>query len=146
VGKVPHKGKVLLLTGLTYGLMVMLLGSSPALLGGLPALLGRLSALLDGLPVLIFAFGAIAILVASASQTIFRAANNSTLLEITPRRLQGRVVGLTFLDMGAQSLAAVLAGTVTDIWNVSVGFAVIGAICLAIVALIGLGAPAVRRL
>ncbi len=123
MGKVPHKGKVLLLTGLTYGFMVVLLG---------------------GLPVPIFAFGVV--IVAGASQTIFRATNNSTLLEITPRRLQGRVVGMTFLDMGAQSVAAVLAGTVTDIWNVSVGLAVIGATCVAIVALIGLGVPTVRRL
>ena len=123
MGNVPHKGRVILITGLAYGAMVMLLG---------------------GLPVPLMAFAVV--IVAGASQTVFRAANNSTLLEITPRRFQGRVVSITFLDMGVQALAAILAGIVTDLWSVSVGFLVIGGICVLIVGLVGLGVPAVRRL
>ena len=123
MGNVPHKGRVILITGLSYGAMVMLLG---------------------GLPVPWLAFAVV--IVAGASQTVFRAANNSTLLEITPRRFQGRVVSITFLDTGVQALAAILAGIVTDLWSVTVGFLVIGGICVLIVGLVGLGVPAVRRL
>ncbi len=123
MGNVPHKGRVILITGLVYGAMVMLLG---------------------GLPVPLLAFGVV--IFAGASQTVFRAANNSTLLQITPQRFQGRVVSITFLDMGVQAVAAILAGVVADAWGVSVGFLVIGGICVLIVGLIGLGVPAVRRL
>ena len=123
MGNVPHKGRMLLITGVSYGAMVMLLG---------------------GLPVPMLAFAVV--VVAGASQTVFRTANNSTLLEITPRQYQGRVVSATFLDMGVQSLAAILAGAVTDRWDVSIGFVVIGGICVLIVALVGLGVPRVRRL
>ena len=80
------------------------------------------------------------------AQTVFRAANNSTLLQITPARLQGRVVSITFVDMGVQALAAILAGVVTDAWGVSAGMLVLGGVCVAIVWAIGLGVPGVRRL
>ena len=123
MGNVPHKGRMLLITGVSYGAMVMLLG---------------------GLPVPMLAFAVV--VVAGASQTVFRTANNSTLLEITPRQYQGRVVSATFLDMGVQSLAAILAGAVTDRWDVSMGFVVIGGICVLIVTFIGLAVPRVRRL
>ena len=36
----------------------------------------------------------------------------------------------TFLEVGVQSLAAILAGAVTDRWDVSMGFVVIGGICV----------------
>ena len=123
MGRVPRKGRVMLAAGLTYGLVVMALG---------------------GLPWPIAAFGLV--IIGGACQTIFRAANSSTLLEITPANLRGRIVSLTFLDMGVQSLAAILAGTVTDAWGVAVGFAVIGGACVVIVGFIGLTVPAVRRL
>ena len=120
---VSRKGWIMLSTGLVYGSAVMLLGSVKWLLAA-------------------FAIS----IVIGASQTIFRAANNSTLLEITPQRLQGRVVSVTFLDMGIQSVAAILAGVITDAYGVSVGMAMLGAACLGVVAIVGIGVPAVRRL
>lgn len=120
---IRRKGWIMMSTGLIYGCAVMLLGS-----------VKWLSA----------AF-AVAILI-GAAQTIFRAANNSTLLEITPQRLRGRVVSVTFLDMGVQSVAAILAGMITDAYGVSVGMAMLGAVCLGIVAIVGIGVPSVRRL
>ncbi len=123
LGNVPHKGKIMLLTATAYGVTVIALGILP-------------------LPVLIFGLA----IIIGASQTIFRAANNSTLLQITPARLQGRVVSITFVDMGVQALAAILAGVVTDAWGVSAGMLVLGGVCIAIVWAIGLGVPGVRRL
>ena len=122
-GSVRNKGVVMLATGVTYGGSVILLGA----VGSLP-----------------LAFGVV--IVIGASQTIFRAANNSTLLEITPRRLQGRIVSITFLDTGIQSAAAILAGMVTDAFSVSVGMAFLGAMCLGIIGMVAIGAPTVRKL
>lgn len=120
---IRRKGWIMVSTGLIYGCAVILMGSVKWLLAAF----------------------AIAILI-GAAQTIFRAANNSTLLEITPQRLRGRVVSVTFLDMGVQSVAAILAGIVTDAYGVPVGMAMLGAVCLGIVAIVGIGVPSVRRL
>lgn len=123
LGSIRNKGAIMLTTGITYGGAVILLGVTGSLL------------LVFGVVILI-----------GASQTIFRAANNSTLLEITPRRLQGRIVSITFLDTGVQSMAAILAGVVTDAFSVSVGMALLGALCLGIVVMVAIGAPTVRKL
>ncbi len=123
LGNIPHKGKAMLASGLAYGAAIMALG---------------------GVHMAAMAF--LLMVVSGAAQTVFRAANNSTLLEITPQRLQGRVVSVTFLDMGVQSLASILAGVVTDRWSVSAGMAFIGAVCIAIVGLTTLAVPRVRRL
>ena len=123
LGNVPWKGRILMATGIGYGALVILMG---------------------GLTLVPMAF--LFVVVIGACQTVFRAANNSTLLEITPSRLQGRIVSMTFLDTGMQSLAAILAGVVTDVWSVSVGMVVIGGICILIVGGVGLLAPSVRRL
>ena len=91
MGRVPRKGVIMLTAALAYGIVVVMLVSVQ-----LPA----------------FAFGVV--IIAGASQTVFRSLNNGTLLEITPQRLQGRVISLTFLDMCVQSAAAVVAGAVSD--------------------------------
>jgi len=121
--KVRRKGWIMLSTGLAYGCAVILLGSANWLLAAF----------------------AVAVVIGGC-QTIFRAANNSTLLEITPQRLQGRVVSITFLDMGVQSVAAILAGVVSDAYGVSVGMAMLGGICLGIVAIVGISVPTIRKL
>ncbi len=120
---VPHKGRIMLISGVGYGIGVMALGGSS---------------------MTIVALGVV--IVIGASQTVFRTANNTALLEITPPRFQGRVVSITFLDMGVQALAGILAGVVTDLTSVSVGLAALGAVCIGIVALIWVGVPSVRRL
>ncbi|HAL47780.1 MAG: hypothetical protein CL694_07700 [Chloroflexi bacterium] len=120
---VPHKGRIMMITGISYGALVMILGSV-------------------GWIYLAFAV----VIFIGASQTVFRTANNSALLQITPPRLQGRVLSITFLDMGVQSVAAILAGAITDAYSVAVGMAVLGGMCVVIVAIVGIGAPTVRRL
>ena len=122
-GDIPNKGRVMLATGVIYGVTVMLLG---------------------GLHVAVLAFGVV--IFAGASQTVFRAANNSTLLQIAPPEMRGRVIGIMSIDAGIQSLAAILAGAVTDLWSVSVGLVTIGAICVGIVGLTWAVVPSVRRL
>lgn len=120
---ISRKGRIMLSTGLVYGGAVIVLGNVKWLMAAF----------------------AVAIVI-GASQTIFRAADNSTLLEITPQRLQGRVVSITFLDMRIQSVAAILAGMVTDTYGVSVGMSMLGGACLGIVAIVGIAVPAIRRL
>jgi hypothetical protein len=117
---ISRKGRLMLLTGLIYGGAVIALGSVKWL-----------------------AVAFVVSIVIGACQTIFRAANNSTLLEITPQRLQGRVVSITFLDMGIQSAAAIMAGMITDAYGVAVGMATLGGLCVAIVII---AVPSVRKL
>ena len=122
MGHIPHRGKIMMASGIIYGFGIMALGGVR-----LPAL----------------AFGVVVI--AGASQTVFRASNYSALLNITPERLQGRIVSMVFLDTAMHSVASILGGRVTDVWNVTAGMATIGAICVAIVAAVSLVVPAVRR-
>jgi hypothetical protein len=119
---VTNKGWLMLITGSIYGGAVILLGYAQWL-------------------IVAFALS----IVIGASQTIFRTANNSTILEITPQRLQGRIVSVTFLDMGIQSVAAIVAGMITDAYGVSAGMAMLGGACLGIVALMGIGVPSIRK-
>ncbi len=121
--EVRHKGRIMLITGASYGVAVTAIGV---------------------LPFPVVAFGLVVIV--GASQTIFRAANNGSLLELTPPGLQGRVISATFVDMVVQSLAALMAGAVTDQWGVGAGMAVLGGLCLTIVLAIWLGVPSIRKI
>ncbi len=123
MGHVRRKGQTMLVAGLAYGVVLMLLSVVSA-------------------PMLAF----MAVPIIGAAQTVFRAANNSALLEITPGRLRGRVMSMTFLDTGVQSLAAIMAGSITDTWSVAVGMVLLGAVCALIVGAIGIAVPSVRRL
>ncbi len=123
MGRISHKGSLMLLTGVGYGAIVMALAWL-------------------SIPLLAFAI----VPFIGVCQTIFRASNNSTLLEITPQRLQGRVVSVTFLDTGMASVAAIMAGIVTDRWGVEMGLTALGGACIAIVLLIMATMPSVRRL
>jgi hypothetical protein len=55
-------------------------------------------------------------------------------------------MSMTFLDTGVQSLAAIMAGSITDTWSVAVGMVLLGAVCALIVGAIGIAVPSVRRL
>jgi MFS family permease len=120
-GNIPRKGLLMLVTGAIYGITVMALGANHWALG---------------------AFLIIAL--ASGAQTIFRAANNSSIFEYTPREFQGRVISITLWETGLQPVAAILAGIVSDLAGVSVAMAVIGVACLLITLLIGTIEPKIR--
>jgi MFS family permease len=123
MGQVKRKGQTMLVAGLAYGVVLILFSVVTT-------------------PILAF----MAVPIIGAAQTVFRTSNNSALLEITPGRLRGRVMSMTFLDTGVQSLAAIMAGTITDTWNVAVGIVLLGAVCTVIVGAIGTAVPSVRRL
>ena len=121
-GDVRHKGWLMLGAGVAYGLAVMGLGGT-------------------GWVVLVF----LLIVIAGGSQTVFRAANNSSIFQQTPRSLQGRIISLTLLETGIQPLASVMAGAVSDSAGISVAMVVIGVACVLIVGFIALVEPRIRH-
>ena len=122
-GDMAHKGRVMVGAGLGYGVVLILLG---------------------GIPLALLAFPIIAL--AGACQTVFRTANNTSLLLVTPPDLQGRVFSMTLLYTAMVPLASVLAGVITDASNVPTAMVVIGSVCLAVVACVALLEPRIRRL
>jgi len=81
-----------------------------------------------------------------ASQTVFRAGNSATLMEISPDRLRGRIISATLLDTALAPLAGLAAGVAADRWGVSAGYMLLSAGCLGIVALTLLIYPKIRTL
>ncbi|MBT4943317.1 MAG: hypothetical protein HON31_04825, partial [Chloroflexi bacterium] len=70
-----------------------------------------------------------------ASQTLFRAGNSATLMELAPDRLRGRIISATLLDTALSPAAGITAGFVADQYGVSAGYLLLSAGCLGIVAL-----------
>ena len=121
-GDIPHKGRVMLIGGVLYGGSLMLLS------------LVHLIWLAFPLVILI-----------GASQTSFRASNNSTILEAAPERMHGRIVSLTLLDTAMAPVAALAGGFVADHLGAAAGILFIGSVCVGIVLLVSLIVPAVQR-
>ena len=80
------------------------------------------------------------------SQTIFRAGNSATLMELAPDRLRGRIISATLIDTALAPLAGLAAGVVADRWGVSAGYMLLSAGCLGIVALVMLIYPKMKDL
>jgi MFS family permease len=70
-----------------------------------------------------------------ASQTLFRAGNSATLMEVSPDRLRGRIISATLLDTALSPAAGIAAGLVADRWGVSAGYALLSAGVLGVLAL-----------
>ena len=109
---VGHKGRLMLLATLSYGLV--LLGFAGA------------SVVWMVFPLIIWI---------GASQTLFRAGNSATLIEVTPDRLRGRIISATLLDTALPPAAGIAAGIVADRWGVSAGYALLSAGVLSVLAL-----------
>lgn len=109
---VSYKGKLMLFSAGSYGL---------ALLGFAGA-----SYLWMAFPLIIWI---------GASQTLFRAGNSATLMEIAPDRLRGRIISATLLDTALSPAAGIAAGFVADQYGVSAGYMLLSAGCLGVVAL-----------
>lgn len=109
---VGHKGRLMLLATLSYGLV--LLGFAGA------------SVVWMVFPLIIWI---------GASQTLFRAGNSATLIEVTPDRLRGRIISATLLDTALSPAAGIAAGIVADRWGVSAGYALLSAGVLSVLAL-----------
>jgi len=109
---VSYKGKLMLFSAGSYGL---------ALLGFAGA-----SYLWMAFPLIIWI---------GASQTLFRAGNSATLMEIAPDRLRGRIISATLLDTALSPAAGIAAGFVADQYGVSAGYMLLSAGCFGVVAL-----------
>jgi MFS family permease len=118
-----HKGRLILVAGVGYGIVLILLG---------------------GIPWAIVVFPIIAL--AGACQTVFRTSSNAALLRLTPPSLQGRIISMTLLYSAMAPLAGVAAGFIADVVDVSAAMAVIGGVCIAIVVSVALLEPRIGRL
>ena len=81
-----------------------------------------------------------------ASQTLFRAGNSASLMELAPDRLRGRIISATLLDTALAPVAGLAAGFVADRWGVSAGYMLLSVGCLGIVALVMLIYPKIKNL
>ena len=122
-GDIAHKGRLMLVAGVGYGIVLILLG---------------------GIPWAVVVFPIISL--AGVCQTVFRTSNNAALLQVTPPQLQGRIISMTLLDTAIAPLASVAAGLIADVVDVSAAMAVIGGVCIVIVAGIALLEPRIGRL
>ena len=85
------------------------------------------------------------LIVGAMSQTVFRAANTTMLLERTPARLHGRVVSVTLVDHALSPLVGIIAGLIADSRGVGAGFAFLGVSILAVVVLTMIVNPGFRK-
>jgi MFS family permease len=117
-----RKGMIMLISATTYGIALLLFAGVNMLLMVFP---------------LIIAIG--------ISQTVFRSANTTALLENTPDHLRGRIVSATMLDTALAPIAGIIAGAAADSAGVSAGYLVLGVMCLGIVGLALLAHPRLRN-
>jgi MFS family permease len=122
-GSIPRQGLMMVLTGSSYGAALLLLGGVHWLLLAMPLFL-----------------------ILGGSQTVFRAANNSILLNNTPNHLRGRVMSMSYLHTGISPVVMLAAGALADAVSVSIAFAAIGAGCLLVVWTVALWEPRTRKL
>ena len=118
-----HKGRIMLGAATAYGVALLLFAGVNMLVMVFP---------------LIIAIG--------ISQTVFRSANTTTLLENTPDHLRGRIVSATLLDTALAPVAGIIAGAAADSAGVPAGYLVLGGMCLGIVVLSMLAYPRIRNI
>ncbi len=120
--RIANRGYMLLGVTALYGLALLAMGGATALWMAMPLYI-----------------------VSAMSQTMFRAANTSMLMDHTPDRLRGRIVSMTLIDQSLSPAAAILAGIAADRWGVGAGFILLGAGILAVVALAATLNPRLRH-
>ncbi|MDA1257969.1 MAG: MFS transporter [Chloroflexi bacterium] len=114
-----------------------------------PIMLG--SAAVYGIALLLFAGVSMLIMVfpliiaIGISQTVFRSTNTTTLLEITPDHLRGRIVSATLLDTALAPVSGIIAGATADQAGVSAGYLTLGAMCLAVVGIAIVAYPKIMK-
>lgn len=121
--EVSYKGRLMLLSAVSYGVALMAFSGA--------------AYMWMAFPLIIWIGG---------SQTLFRAGNSATLMEISPDRLRGRIISATLIDTALSPLAGLAAGAAADKWGVSAGYMLLSAGCLGIVALVMLIYPKIKDL
>jgi predicted MFS family arabinose efflux permease len=120
---IKRKGALMLLVTVTYGVSLLAVGWASLFWIVLPLLL-----------------------MGAMSQTVFRAANTTTLLERTPDSLRGRVVSVSLVDHALSPVVGIIAGLIADSHGVGAGFAFLGIAILAIVVLTMIVNPGFRKI
>jgi MFS family permease len=120
---IPRKGALMLAVTVAYGVSLFFVGWTSLLWVVMPLLI-----------------------IGAMSQTVFRAANTTMLLERTPDRLRGRVVSVTLIDHALSPVIGIVAGVISDAWGVSAGFMFLGSAILAVVAVAMVVNPGFRKI
>ncbi len=120
---VSYKGRLMLLSAVSYGVALMAFAGA--------------TYMWMAFPLIIWIGG---------SQTLFRAGNSATLMEVSPDRLRGRIISATLIDTALSPLAGLVAGAAADKWGVSAGYMLLSAGCLGIVVLVMLIYPKIKDL
>ena len=85
-------------------------------------------------------------LMVGLAQITYQSANNGALFSHTPSQFRGRVIGVRNQTRGLVPVSHLAAGAIADAVGVSVAFAAVGGATLAVVWVVQLWRPELRRL
>jgi len=120
---IPRKGALMLAVTVSYGVSLFFVGWASIFWVVMPLLM-----------------------IGAMSQTVFRAANTTLLLERTPDHLRGRVVSVTLIDHALSPVIGIVAGVIADGWGVGAGFMFLGGGILLVVAVAMAVNPGFRKI
>ena len=123
LGDFSQKGLLLLGGGMGFGLLLVVLGVAPWV-----------------------GVAFVAMLLLGASQSLFMAAGNTLILNVTPAALQGRVMSVYALDHALMPLGSALAGGLAEAADASTALVVMGAACTVLVLVTTAVMPRMRHL
>lgn len=123
IRQLRHRGLVLMVFLVVFGLALLLLSRSQS-----------------------FLLSAVALIIAGCMTTAYHSLNISLLLEQTTMRFQGRVMSLMSLDRGFVSVGAVISGALAETFGPQLGLAVIALACIAATLLICFFSPTLRKI
>ena len=123
LGDFSQKGLLLLGGGMGFGLLLVILGLAPWV-----------------------GVAFVAMLLLGASQSLFMAAGNTLILNVTPAPLQGRVMSVYALDHALMPLGSALAGGLAEAADASTALVTMGAACAILVLVTTAVMPRMRHL
>ena len=85
-------------------------------------------------------------IVIGMAQTIFRASNNTTLLENAPARMRGRIMSIMMMTFGFMPLSAVPFGALAERIGTPDALMISGILLVAFTVLFGIANPRFRRI
>lgn len=123
LGDVPGKGKWLLASALSFGVMLTLFAQSHWFLLSLALMAG-----------------------VGASSAVYMAVNNTLLMLLTPDAMRGRVMSVYVMCWGLVPLGTLPEGVAASLWGAPAAIALGGAVCAAFVLLLAAKLPRLREL
>jgi|TARA_B100000809_G_scaffold196123_1_gene195600 MFS family permease len=114
LGKVQHKGIMLLIAAMSSGLAMIAFSFTSTLWLSMLALVGM-----------------------GATQMFYMATNNTLIQTIVPDTLRGRVLSLFMLDFALVSIGAIVAGAIAKNYGISEGFFFGGAVAFSLFIILG---------